>query len=482
MVLRSRDRPRVYELAERIGVGGMGEVYKGTTPDLNRKVAVKRMLDHESADEDLKALFLREVAVAATLEHHNVVEVLDAGQAGPELYLVMEFVDGPALAEIVEVLRRENKILPIEVSCGIVSSVALGLRHAHERALPDGTPLGIVHRDVAPENVLIGSEGIPKIVDFGLATLAGHSLTEPGIIRGRPRALSPEQARGDPTDVRSDIFSLGAMLFELVAGQSLYPNEAIATLLWKVAAGDYAPLEPRLTHVDSDLVELIQKALAVESADRFRSAREMERALDHFRAARGMRMSSRALAQVVSMTWPQIQQMRKERIDGDRGELEGARLVLPADQLDWDFDQPRPDTPSEYPIPQARIEGSERSAAATPSPSTPAPAKPPLSAPDSVATPAVEPKPKSNPAPARVSSGIDRSPTSGELEVEEYVSAYPKPNLSKPPTARRRSQSGRAELGRLEDQSEASWAMYFVAVVAVAAAAFAWVWSAHGGP
>ena len=134
MVLRSRGRPRVYELTERIGVGGMGEVYRGTTPDLNRGVAVKRMLDRETADDDLKALFLREVAVAATLEHHNVVEVLDAGQAGHELYLVMEFVDGPALAEIVEVLRRDNKILPIEVSCGVVSSVALGLSHAHERA------------------------------------------------------------------------------------------------------------------------------------------------------------------------------------------------------------------------------------------------------------------------------------------------------------------------------------------------------------
>ena len=442
MVLRSRERPRVYELTERIGIGGMGEVYRGTSPDLNRQVAVKRMLDRENADEDLKALFLREVAVAATLEHHNVVEVLDAGQAGPELYLVMEFVDGPALAEIVEVLRRDNKILPIEVSCGVVSSVALGLTHAHERALPDGTPLGIVHRDVAPENVLIGTEGIPKIVDFGLATLAGHNLTEPGIIRGRPRALSPEQARGDPTDVRSDIFSLGALLFELVAGQPLYPNESIATLLWKVAAGDYAPLEPRLSHVDADLVELIQRALAVDPNARFRSAREMERALDHFRAGRGMRMSSRALTQVVAMTWPQIQEMRQGRIKGAKGELEGAKLVLPADQLDWDLEQPA--EAEAYPIPKAHIEATD-------------------SAPS---------------APARATSTPTKKALDSRVATGQAHTAYPKPNLADvragraAPSVATTPQQRRPELG---------WLAYAVAVLAMASVGFLWVWVAHPG-
>ncbi len=452
MVLRSRGRPRVYELQERIGVGGMGEVYRGTSPDLNRQVAVKRMLDRESADEDLKALFLREVAVAATLEHHNVIEVLDAGQSGPELYLVMEFVDGPALAEIVEVLRRENKILPIEVSCGVVSSVALGLTHAHERALPDGTPLGIVHRDVAPENVLVGTDGVPKIVDFGLATLAGHNLTEPGIIRGRPRALSPEQARGDPTDVRSDIFSLGAMLFELVAGQALYPNEAIATLLWKVAAGDYPPLEPRLSHVDSDLVALIQRALAVDPADRFRSTREMERALDHFRAARGMRMSSRALSQVVSMTWPRIQEMRKERTEGSIGELEGSRLVLPADQLDWDLDQARASETDEYPLPKARIETGDLSGAGDD-----------------------RKRQNDRPKPSPMLKAALTSPVaSGRKRT-----SYPKPDLGA--GTRSLGVAPGTDLGLRGRPSELGWAIYLAAVVASAVAVFAWVWIAHTG-
>lgn len=445
MVLRSRGKPRVYELGDRIGIGGMGEVYRGVSPDLHRDVAVKRMLDRDSADDDLKALFLREVAVAATLEHHNVIEVLDAGQAGSELYLVMEYVDGPALAEVVEVLRRENKILPIEVSCGVVSSIALGLTHAHERALPDGTPLGIVHRDVAPENVLIGTEGIPKLVDFGLATLSGHSLTEPGTVRGRPRALSPEQARGDATDVRSDIFSLGAMLFELVAGQSLYPNEAVATLLWKVAAGDYAPLEPRLTHIDADLVELIKKALAVEPSDRFRSAREMERALDHFRAGRGMRMSSRALTQVVNMTWPQIQKMRTERTDTNSGELEGARLVLPADQLDWDIEQTSKVAiqTGDFPLPQARIEGHGQT-------------KPPT---------------------ARPRSPLD-APIGGPIS-QDGPTAYPKPDLARGPQKQPTTRS--VDIGHLSSHSDLQWLAYMLIVIASSVGVFAWVWTAHAG-
>lgn len=332
--LRNRSAPRSYSVQRRIAAGGMGEVYEAFAPDLNRPVAIKRMLEANAGDHDLRLLFFREVAVAATLEHHNVVQVLDAGPSGNEFFLVMEYVDGPALAEVMEVLQRENKILPIEVSCYIVSCVAQALTHAHERALPDGTPLGIVHRDIAPENVLIGTNGIPKLVDFGLATLAGHSLTQPGIIRGRPRCLSPEQARGDNVDVRSDLFSLGALLFELVAGQPLYPNEAMATLLWKVAAGDYGDLDSRLTHVDPDLVEIMRTAVAVNPEARFRSAREMERALDGFRAARGMRVSSRALAQVVSLTRPKIEASRIERLDGSVGEMEGVQLVLEPDNLE----------------------------------------------------------------------------------------------------------------------------------------------------
>ncbi len=417
MVLRSRARPRSYQLEARIAAGGMGEVYKATSDDLNRNVAVKRMLDAVTSEDDLKLMFLREVAVAATLEHHNVVEVLDAGQNGLELFLVMEFVDGPALAEIVEVLRLQNKILPVEVSCHIVSSVALGLAHAHERCLPDGTPLGIVHRDVAPENVLISTDGVPKIVDFGLAKLSGHSLTQPGVVRGRPRSLSPEQARGDTTDVRSDIFSLGTMLFELCAGQPLYPNEALASLLWKVAAGDYGDIEPRLTHIDPGLVEIIKTAIAVNPEDRYRSAREMDRALDAFRAARGLRVSSRALAQVVTMTWPSVQDMRAERMEGQPGELEGAQLILPAE-----LSEAEEEAPARPPIPMAHVSSSE----GNPIPNRSSRLGNPLAAGLSSRTGTVDgnfPKPRLPPAAFTSELPKPRAPRRGQHQVEDAYRA-----------------------------------------------------------
>jgi serine/threonine protein kinase len=333
VVLRQRSFPRTYEVHKRIAVGGMGEVYEGFARDIERRVAIKRMLKSDSSP-DLAELFLREVAVCATLEHPNVVEVIDAGPLEADLYLVMEYVDGPALAEVLEALGRQGQRLPVEITCGIMAQVARGLAHAHERALPDGTSLGIVHRDVAAENVLITRTGLPKLVDFGLATLSGHSFTTPGTIRGRPRALSPEQARGERIDVRSDIFAMGAMMFELASGVQLYPHEALAKMLWKVTAGDYDPIAPRLEGVDPDLVEIIQTAIEIDPRNRFRSAREMERALDAFRAARGMRIDSGRIAAVITKLWPEVQQIRVESAEEGPGELEGKHLVIAADRLD----------------------------------------------------------------------------------------------------------------------------------------------------
>ncbi len=330
MALRDRTHARMYQLRHRIAAGGMGEIYEAVSPDLKRRVAVKRMLEPDTTDRELKTLFLREVAVAATLGHPNVVEVIDAGQVDDNLYLVMEFVEGPSLAETLWALERSNKVLPVEVACGIVGSIARGLAHAHERALPDGTPLGIVHRDVAAENVLLVRNGVPKIFDFGLAKLSGHSMTIPGTIRGRPRNLAPEQARGSNVDARSDIFSLGALLFELLSGQPLYPSEELASLLWKVAAGKYEPIEDRLGNTDPDLVAIVKQAIAVAPEARFRSAREFSGCLDRFRAGRGMRADIRSTAKIIADLWPLIARARKRRLQGARGEIEGLLAHTPA--------------------------------------------------------------------------------------------------------------------------------------------------------
>lgn len=376
-VLRDRTIDRVYHIGPRIAAGGMGEVYDGRVADGDRRVAIKRMLEHAAEDEDLLRLFLREMLVASTLEHHNVAEVLDVGHCGGELFLVMELVDGPTLAEVLDVLRTREQRVPIEVACGIVTQVAQGLAHAHERALPDGTPLGIVHRDIAPENVLIGRDGVAKLVDFGLAKLDGQSLTQPGVIRGRPRSLAPEQARGDETDARTDVFALGAILFELTSGDRLYPDEAVATLLWRVAAGDYASIRERMPEADPDLVRIIERACAVDPQERHRSARQLERELGAFQASRELRVSNAAIAELILGAWDPVVEARKAAFP-ERGQLEGSTLVLPADGLATVPGQP--EEPSEAPVPtpqrryrprtpQARPEGWDR---ITPAPEAPA--------------------------------------------------------------------------------------------------------------
>lgn len=367
MVLRSRSEARTYHLIRRIAAGGMGEVYEAEAVDIGRRVAIKRMLEQTAQDQNLTRLFLREIMVASTLEHHNVVEVIDVGQHGSDMLLVMELVDGPTLAEILELLRLNGHLPPLNVACGVAMQIARGLTHAHERELPDGTPLKIVHRDIAPENILISQDGAPKLVDFGLATLAGQNLTQPGIIRGRPRSLAPEQARGEFTDARTDIFALGAVLFEMTSGEKLYPDESITSLLWKVAEGNYAPIAPRMPRADPALIRIIKKALDIDPTSRYRSARQFERELGAFQATRELRVTNRAISTLIQSTWPEVQHHREASLNDSVGELDGKTIVLEADKLEpiqpaSDFRQTQAKAPKRWkrPHPQPRPAGWDR--------------------------------------------------------------------------------------------------------------------------
>ena len=308
----------------------MSEVYQAKSSDIRRPLAVKRLIVGSVDGEERLAEFVRETAVVASLDHPNIVGVIDAGEHHDDFVLVMEYVDGVSVLDILTYLRRHKDRLDVELTCGIVGQVARGLSHAHDRTLRDGTPLGIVHRNVTPPNIFVTRSGVPKLLDFGMATLEGHEVTMPGVVRGTDDYLSPEQARGEKVDPRTDVFCLGAVAYELLSGRSFYPRPADRDLM-RIQAGDLEPIAPRLAGVDPDLVDIIVKATSPRREDRFSSARGLERRLDSFRAARGLRVDTAALAQLVGKVYPEVDQRRKDARGTAKGELQGILLRLPPD-------------------------------------------------------------------------------------------------------------------------------------------------------
>jgi serine/threonine protein kinase len=235
----------------------MAVVYLARDTELGRPVAVKVLADNLADDVELRRRFVREARLAARLSHPNVVGVYDAGEEDDRPYIVMECVDGESLAER---LQRDGPLDP-----GLVTELALqacaGLEHAHRA--------GLIHRDVKPANLLLTTEGTLKIADFGIAyAVEGTRLTEVGTVLGTAAYLSPEQAYGEPVTPASDLYSLGACLYELLAGQPPYGYETLGELLARRQAG--AP--PRLEGVPPELETAIVRCLAVEPAERPPSA------------------------------------------------------------------------------------------------------------------------------------------------------------------------------------------------------------------
>jgi eukaryotic-like serine/threonine-protein kinase len=327
MVLRKRSMTRVYEIGDRLACGGMSELYEATM-DGKYKVAVKRLILPDQEGDMVAQGFFREAAVLGSMDHPNVVELIDAGESDGEFFLIMELIEGISVADLLEYLRAQGETIDPDLAFGIIGQVARGLVHAHERAMPDGSPLGVVHRDVAPENILVTTEGVPKLIDFGIATLNGFEITAPGVIRGHSNYMSPEQARTEKIDARSDVFALGAVLFELLSQEALYTETQQAALLWKVQQGDYPCLSDRLSKEEPELIEILSKALAVKSEERYRSARNFERHLDRFRAARGLRVDRRTIARMVAVI---AEHKKKQRSRISKGDLRNSSLVLEAD-------------------------------------------------------------------------------------------------------------------------------------------------------
>lgn len=278
----------------------MAEVYEARRPGprgFAKRVALKRILPQLAMDQRLVRMFCAEARVHAALAHPNLVSVLDFGEAEGELYLVMEYVDGVALSEVLRGVMARKRAVELGPALHIAREVAAGLAYAHQYRDDDDAPLGVVHRDVAPNNILLGRAGEVKLTDFGIVHSAWSDVrTAPGELRGKIGYVSPEQVRGQPVDARTDLFSLGVVLAELLLGAPLIPGDNELEILKNLQGRAWESLSGLVSTVPLPVIRLLQRLLAKAPRNRPASAALVVEELDKLATVHGVRTSAHSLS------------------------------------------------------------------------------------------------------------------------------------------------------------------------------------------
>lgn len=272
-----------YQLLEKIGAGGMAEVFKARMSGeqgFEKIVAIKRIVPHMATNAEFVTMFVDEAKLAAQLNHNNITHIYDLGKVDAWHYIAMEYVEGKDLRTLLKLAKERGFPLPAELALFIASKIANALDYAHRRPAADGSELNLVHRDVSPQNILISDEGDIKLCDFGIAKAASKvSTTISGALKGKLQYMSPEQAWGKRVDRRSDIFSLGSVLFEMLTGAPLFEGETDMSVLESVREGDVTTPSSRGAEVPRRVDQILLKALAKNPQERYQNASEFEKDL-----------------------------------------------------------------------------------------------------------------------------------------------------------------------------------------------------------
>nr|WP_320131606.1 protein kinase [uncultured Holophaga sp.] len=294
-----------YYLLEKIAVGGMAELFKARqrgVHDFQKIVAIKRILPHLSDNDEFVRMFIDEAKLAAQLTHPNIVQIFDLGRAGGFYYIAMEYVDGKDLRSILRKVREFHLPLPERVAAYVVMRVANALDYAHRKRGMDDKELRLVHRDVSPQNILISSEGAVKLVDFGIAKAATKSTqTMAGALKGKLLYMSPEQALGQSLDSRSDIYSLGLVLFELLTGERCFQADSELGVLEKVRLGKVTDIRAINPDISAGMVAILDKALQKNLDFRYTSARALEIELKDLCLSQGGEPTEHEVAEFMSL-------------------------------------------------------------------------------------------------------------------------------------------------------------------------------------
>jgi serine/threonine-protein kinase len=309
-----------YEIVEQLGTGGMAEVYlarHGNVRGLERPVVLKRVLPHLARDHRFLEMFLDEARIVSSLHHPNIVRTIEVGCDDEEYFIALELVQGESLDRLWSDLRKRQQRLPPPLAMFIVAQVAHGLHHAHTLCDDDGNPLNVVHRDVSPHNVLVSFEGDVKIIDFGVAK-ARNRISHTDVnctAKGKAGYMAPEQVRGEAVDARTDVFSLGVTLWELLRGERLFARRDLIASSRAVCEDD-PPALVSAVGVDPAVDAIVKRALGKRPDERFTSAGELARELEAELQVGGHahEATTAALGRYLKATFPERAQHWRSRM------------------------------------------------------------------------------------------------------------------------------------------------------------------------
>jgi eukaryotic-like serine/threonine-protein kinase len=332
-----------YQLLRVLAQGGMAEVFlaKQVGPEgFEKVVVVKRVLPHLSRRPDFVEMFLDEARLNASLSHPNIVQVFDFGLAQGQYFLAMEYLAGEDLSTIYRQSVAAGITVPPEIVALVGAAACDALHYIHVAVAENGEPRRIVHRDISPSNLIVTYQGTVKILDFGIAKAEGKLVeTQQGTLKGKYAYMSPEQALSEPLDGRSDLFSLGAVLYELLTGARLFQREGHLALLKAVTEETILPPSMRRPEVPQEMDAVVMRALARDKGERYQSAQEMRRDLDQFLAARTYVPAQSQLQQYLTQLFGEAHVRERSRLPTTGGA--GTATVS---------SRPRPPQPQEAPL------------------------------------------------------------------------------------------------------------------------------------
>jgi len=379
-----------YQLLAKLATGGMAEIYLARQTGIKgfeRLVAVKKLFPHLAVEEKFLEMFFDEARIAATLNHPNIVQIYDLGQEEESYFIAMEYLEGESLGYMLRECHKSKILIPATLAAGIVSQVCDGLDYAHKLTDDLGMPLGIVHRDVSPQNIIVLFSGGVKLVDFGIAKAASKShKTSIGMFKGKLAYMSPEQCLGKPVDNRSDIFSLGAVFWELLTQRRLFKGDNKLSVMESIVSGEVPSLRRYKSSLSVELESITLQALQKDPNKRFSNAKEMGAAIQGYLRRIGAAAGVQEIAGFVKEVFAERAQKKRRLLEairsGDTTRVTQVTLdVLKPVTGDTSPSQPEgtPDEEDtqEFEISQGRIRLKEEPepAAQEPAAQEPAPAK-----------------------------------------------------------------------------------------------------------